>query len=190
METIEIFNAIATREATALRMHNELADLFDFMNFHGFKRLHEYQYLKESADMRGVHRYAINHCQRIVTPDYSKANTGLVPTSLNSYSRNKISSDSKRKITRECFNNWLEWERETKSLLEEWYSNLCEMKQGAAAIKVKCLMEDSDQEVKHAERLCIKLEDVNYDIMAIEMMQDAMHEQFDEMCRDIGVSIC
>lgn len=51
-------------------------------------------------------------------------------------------------------------------------------------------MEDSDQEVKHAERLCIKLEDVNYDIMAIEMMQDAMHEQFDEMCRDIGVSIC
>lgn len=39
METIEIFNAIATREVTALRMHNELADLFDFMNFHGFKRL-------------------------------------------------------------------------------------------------------------------------------------------------------
>ena len=51
-------------------------------------------------------------------------------------------------------------------------------------------MEDSDQEVKHAERLCIKLEDVNYDIIAIEMMQDAMHEQFDETCRDIGVSIC
>ena len=64
------------------------------------------------------------------------------------------------------------------------------MKQGAAAIKVKCLMEDSDQEVKHAERLCIKLEDVNYDIIAIEMMQDAMHEQFDEMCHDIGVSVC
>ena len=64
------------------------------------------------------------------------------------------------------------------------------MKQGSAAIKVKCLMEDSDQEVKHAERLCIKLEDVNYDIIAIEMMQDAMHEQFDETCRDIGVSIC
>ena len=51
-------------------------------------------------------------------------------------------------------------------------------------------MEDSDQEVKHAERLCIKLEDVNYDIIAIEMMQDAMHEPFDEMCRDIGVSTC
>lgn len=64
------------------------------------------------------------------------------------------------------------------------------MKQGSAAIKVKCLMEDSDQEAKHAERLCIKLEDVNYDIIAIEMMQDAIHEQFDEMCRDIGVSIC
>ena len=51
-------------------------------------------------------------------------------------------------------------------------------------------MEDSDQEVKHAERLYIKLEDVNYDIIAIEMMQDAMHEQFDEMCRGIGVSVC
>ena len=48
-------------------------------------------------------------------------------------------------------------------------------------------MEDSDQEVKHAERLCIKLEDVNYDIIAIEMMQDAMHEPFDEMCRDIAL---
>ena len=79
METIEIFNAIATREATALRMHNELADLFDFMNFHGFKRLHEYQYLKESADMRGVHRYAINHCQRIITPIILRQTQGLSP---------------------------------------------------------------------------------------------------------------
>lgn len=36
------------------------------MNLRGFKREGEYHYFKESAELRGLHRYAINHFNKMI----------------------------------------------------------------------------------------------------------------------------
>ena len=61
MTCAEVFSKIDARMKTGMILHDQLANYYDFMGLMGFKRMHEYHFLRESASMRGLNRYVINH---------------------------------------------------------------------------------------------------------------------------------
>ena len=185
----EIFSQISDRQVTGLMLHEQMADYYDFLNLRGYKRMHEYHYLAESASMRGVHRYYINHFNKLLTAGHP-VNPAAIPSSWANYSRFDVDAATKRRAVKDGLAKWREWEAETKKLYEKMYKHLCEMDEIAAAGKVRQLIEDVDQELKCVERMKLELDAVDYDLSVIVPCQTALHDEYAEKEKSIGVTIC
>lgn len=189
MTALEIFEDIDNRQVQALMFHSQMADYFDFLGLNGFKRMHEYNFFKECAENRGVHRYILNHMNKLLR-DKDIANTRVIPTTWYNYSRLDVDSNTRKTAVKDAFIKWHEWETETKSFLEKKFKELTEMGNIACANKVNQLICDVDQELKCITRKVLKYKSIDWDICVIEMEQDEMHEYYKEKTKEIGINIC
>lgn len=188
-KTSEIFQKISDRQIEGMMLHAQLADYYDFLNLRGFKRMHEYHFLCEAVEMRGLHRYYINHYNMLLVGSHP-GKASMIPDSWYAYTRQQVTSDVKRRSVREAMLKWLGWERESKACYERWYRELCDLGEIAAAQKIGNLVCAVDQELKYADRLCIDMDSTGYDLTYIAIMQEALHDHYDEKTREIGVDIC
>ena len=189
MTVSDVFSRINSHMVEGMMLHNQMADYYDFLGLMGFKRMHEYRFLCEASQMRGVSRYYINHYNRLL-PSADVLNPEVIPVGWNRYTRMDVDANTKRNAIRTCMDKWCKWEPDTKKLYQESYSELCDMGEIAAACKVKELLVDADMELKCADRLYIKLQSMDYDLCTIMLMQDEMHEEYRKKENDIGVHIC
>ena len=185
----DIFQKISERQITGMMLHEQLADYYDFLNLRGFKRLHEYRFFCEAAEMRGIHRYYINHFNMLVLGSHP-GNPSAIPDGWSNYTRQQVTQDVKRRSVRDGMGRWISWERESKKFYERCYSELCEIGEIAAAQKAKALACNVDQELKYADRLCLDMEGTGYDLTYIVMMQDDLHDHYEAKTKEIGVNIC
>lgn len=188
-KTSEIFQKISERQITGMMLHEQLADYYDFLNLRGLKRLHEYHFFYEAAEMRGIRRYYINHYNMLVSGSHPN-NPTIIPDNWHAYTRQQVTPDTKRRSVRDAMAKWISWERESKACYEHCYRDLCDLGEIAAAQKVKDLACAVDQELKYADRLCIDMESTGYDLTYIIMMQDSLHDYYDSKTKEIGISIC
>lgn len=189
MTCAEVFSKIDTHMKSGMILHDQLANYYDFLGLMGFKRLHEYQFLSESACMRGLNRYYINHYNRLID-DGEMHPESVIPANWRGPERRDVGVSTRRAAVKTGMEMWSAWESETKKLYEECYCELCEHKQIAAACKVKALIADVDMECKEAERLLLKLQAIDYDMPTILLMQDELHECYREKEKSVGVDIC
>ena len=189
MAASDVFSRINSHMVEGMMLHNQMADYYDFLGLMGFKRLHEYRFLCEATQMRGVSRYYINHYNKLLPPT-DVLEPEIVPAGWGKYTRMDVEPSTKRNAIRTCMDKWRKWEFDTKKLYQESYSDLCDIGEVAAACKVKELVADADMELKCADRLCIKLQSVDYDLCTIFLMQDEMPGQYKEKEDPIGVHIC
>jgi hypothetical protein len=185
----DIFSAISIRQVEALMLHNQLADYFDFLGLMGFKRLHEYQYISESAEMRGIHRYFINHYEMLIENKIVEAKN-YIPSAWNGKSRSEVGTDARKEAVKNCMNTWVEWETDTKKMYESYYCDLCDLREIAGACKVKELVKDVDMELKLANRMNVKLSAIDYDMCNVMLMQEELHEKYKKKMEKVGVKIC
>lgn len=189
MTAAEIFCRISAHQITGLMLHEQMADYYDFLGLRGYKRMHEYHYFEESAAMRSVHRYFINHFGRLILSAHP-TNPAVIPSGWGNYSRFDVDVSTKRRAIKDGFVKWREWETETKKLYQESYKSLCEIGEIAAASKVRQLLEKVDQELKCVERMKLELDSVDYDLGVIMPCQAAMHDEYAEKQKSIGIDIC
>ena len=189
MAASEVFNNISKHQVEGVMLHNELADYYDFLGLMGFKRMHEYRAMCEFANMRGIHRYYINHYNMLLSGG-SVPHSSAIPVAWSSFTRQAVEPDAKREAVKSGIEKWVGWERETKRMYEKCYQELCSEGEIAAACKGKELVKDSDQELKCAERLHLDLKCVDYNLCVVEPMQHSMHEEYREKTDHIGVTIC
>lgn len=185
----EVFNVINTRQIIALMFHDEMADLFDFLGLRGFKRMHEYQYLAESAKHRALKRYYLNH-HGMLLPGEELDSVDVIPDDWYQYNRMDVTPSIRKQSVQKALEQYLDWERGTKELYEKCASYLIAWKKIADFNKVNELVKDVDMELKYLERLCIELKAVDYDTAYIEILQDKYHEKYAKKCESIGVCIC
>lgn len=185
----DVFAGISSTQIEGMMFHNDMADYFDFLGLMGFKRIHEYRFLSESAEMRGTHQYYINHCNMLVHQPPVNS-TSHIPSSWYNYTRQKVDSGTKRNAVQSAMEKWTDWERGVKKKYEDYYSELCSMKEIAAACKVKSLIVDVDEELKNADKLYLKLMSCNFDMTVIVDMQDSLHEEYKTKEDSIKVDIC
>lgn len=189
MTANDIFSNISAKKIEGIMMHAQLADYFDFLGMMGFKRIHEYQFLEENAQLRGLHRYFINHFNMLLE-ESSVSSKSYIPSAWKGYYRKDVKQDAKKEAVKSCMETWVEWETQAKKELSTAYADLIDLREVAAAMKMKELLMDVDMELKRADRLLIRMASVDYDLPTICMMQDALHEEYREKEKGIGVNIC
>ena len=185
----EIFKKLDVHIITGIMIHEQLADYFDFLNLHGYKRLHEYAYFRESASLRGLHRYYINHYERLI-PESEISSVYEIPMSWVKFTRSDVGANEKKRFIREAFDKWVDWEKETKNLYQESYCELCELGEVAAACKIRELVSAVDMELKRAMRMLINLKSIDFDLSTIYLCQDELHDHYKSESEKIGIDIC
>lgn len=189
MTVAEIFAKINAHMITGIMLHDQMAEYYDFLDLHGFKRCHEYHALSEFAERRGLMRYYINHYNALL-PETEVTDPDVIPASWRGYKRTDVDPATKKRAIRDGFARWRMWEADTKKLYQESYSELCEIGEIAAACKVKQLVEAVDMELKAVDRKMIELYSIDYDLSAVYLCQDETHEKYAEKEKHIGVDIC
>lgn len=183
----EIFAQIKNRQIAALMFHGQMADYFDFLSLHGYKRLHEYQYFDESAEFRKTGRYYINHHGKLI-PDSFSGDIRAIPDAWFTANRMSVGKSTKQKAVEDGFNAYHEWETETKAVYERYAKRLRELGNEADAIMVDCLVKSVDHELKCLDRIILDLISAGYDMVYIVESQKCLHDKYKKKIKEISLN--
>lgn len=189
MDAGDVFEKVSNRQLQALMLHESFADYFDFLGLMGFKRWHEYQYLQESVERRCIHRYYVNHYNKLLPKARSEVKS-YIPDAWRGYKRGDVEPDARERAVRDIMREWVEWETESKECYQDCVSQLMEMHETAAADVVAELVEGVDNELKRATRAWLELEACGYDAATMILMQPDMHAKYKRKVKKLGCSIC
>mgnify|MGYP007101834086 FL=1 len=182
MTVEEIFRDLSSHIIKGVMLHEQMADYYDFLNLHGYKRCHEYHMHCEMKSLRRLHRYFINHFNRLIEEN-TFDNPDAVPSSWYRYTRQDVDANTKRNAVKSGIEKWVAWEDETKKLYQKMYTELMTIGEVAAAKKVACLVHDVDCELKWAQRKHIDLMTVDYSISYIIGEQNYLHDWYKNKMR-------
>jgi hypothetical protein len=169
--------------------HDQMADLFDFLGLMGFKRMHEYQYLSESAEHRALKRYYLNHHNKLLN-ELEVYRPKEIPDDWYRYTRFDVTQTVRTQAIEKAFTRYSDWEAETKELYESCAKALLDMGHVADYCKVKSLVCDVDMELKGLDRLFLTLKSTGFSDVYIASIQDELHECYRKKAKEIGVDIC
>ncbi len=178
------FSEINARMIAALMFHDQMTDYFDFLGMKGYKRLHEYQYFAESLERKKLNQYYINHHNKLI-PDIYSGQVTMIPENWQTANRISVGKSTKQKGIEDGFNQYHEWESETKNLYEHYSSRLREMGAVADAIMVEKLVEDVNSELKKLERIIVDLISSGYDMVYITESQQRIHDKYKAKLHEI-----
>ena len=188
MNVEEIFAELAAHQIAGFMTHEELANYYDFLSLHGYKRCHEYHYFEESIAYRRLCRYYVNHYNKLVA--YREVDEPrIIPDSWERYTRQDVDATTKRNAVKSGIEAWVAWEKETKDLYQRAYKELLDLGEIAAAQFVSCLVCDVDKELKCAERKQLDLSAMGYDIIMIVAAQDEIHEKYKCKVEELTIEV-
>lgn len=185
----KIFAEISNQLIANIMRHEQFADVMDFLGLRGFKRMGEYHYFKENAELRGLHRYAINHFNKIIF-DKDVPNPKLIPSSWEGATRQQVDESTRKKYVRQMFMDWKDWECQAREKYQNWYKQLIAENHIDAGCKVLSLLKDNEAEIKCLERQIIEYDAVGWDMSYIMFQQESIHEHYREKEKEIGIDIC
>ena len=190
MELKEIYSTLAAHMIQGMMVHDQMANYYDFLGLKGYKRCHEYHFLKETMNYRSLNRYFINHHNALI-PEAEVSDPGLIPESWFGYVRSDVDMATKQNGVKTGLTKWVEWERGTKKLYEQMYKELIDIDEVASEMKIKEFICDVDCELKKAERYWLNKEATNYNMTMIIEEQNRKHDKYDRKCRnELRISIC
>jgi hypothetical protein len=177
MTVSEIFEKLNSHLVEGVMFHDQLAEYYDFLNLHGYKRCHEYHAFCEFKTRRKIMSYYLNHYNLL--PLAEKAtNPKAIPENWYNYTRQEVDAGTKKRAVRDGFAKWVDWEKATKKLYEEAVCNLYEVGEIATACEIKKLVKDVDHELKTAQRKAIALASIDYDMPTVYCEQQEIHDKY------------
>lgn len=186
MDTRQMYEAVNNRMSTALLLHSDLSDYFNFLGLHGFKRIHEMQYFSESIGKRKlVKKHLDIHNKLLTEGEYERIS--IIPKDWHSYTRMDIDGGVIPKFVRMAFDIYKRYEKETKEMYEHVVSEFMDRGNISDSMVIKCFLEDTEKELKEVYRLCQQLNGVDYDIVYIMEIQKSMHDELKKKMKKLKV---
>ena len=180
----EIFNKIATHMLDGIMYHDSLMKAYDFIGLWGLGKCHEYHCYEEEINYREWVHYYATHCFKLIQTD-KIAQPDIIPENWYKYSAQAVDVGTRRNAVKELMTKWVEWEKDTKKLYEEMYSELTNLREIAVADKVKILINDVADELSWAQKELLKFESIGYDLTLIVDWQDKMFKKFEKKLKDL-----
>ena len=174
---MEIFEKISAHYIKGMMLHDKLANYYDFLGMRGYKRYHEHQFYCDCKAFRKLNRYYINHYSRLITEtEFDEYN--IIPNSWYRYKREEVDTATKKNAVETAMQKWIEWETETKKLLENSIKELEDGGHISDACFMRKFLKSVSKELKYAERKKIELNAVNYDLDYILQEQTKIHDLY------------
>ena len=174
MSVEDIFAEISEHMLKGLMFHEEMANYFAFLCLEGYSDCHEHRYKDESKSYRKVTNYYITHYNQLIPKRGKLDAPQIIPITWYGHDRKDVDANIKRNAIREAFQSWVDWEKETKKLYESKRTELCEMKEVAAALFIDHFIKDVDYELKDAETEMLNLMAINFDMPYIMGEQEEL----------------
>ena len=189
MEIQEIFDGLAEHMIKGMMIHENLANYYDFLGLQGYKRCHEYHFMKETCDYRGLCRYYINHFSKLIKEPRFEA-PDIIPTTWYMHVREDVDVATKQKAVKQGLEKWHSWEAETKILYQNMAKELLDKGEIAAYNKINELVQGVDMELKKVQRYILNKEATDYDMDSIIGEQKEKHKKYERKARHLNVYIC
>ena len=184
MTVEEIFSQLSAHTIRGMMIHEGMANYYDFLGLHGFKRLHEYHYLSETLMNRKVQRFFINRYNKLI-PESNVDSSSVIPATWYKTTRQAVDKSTKRAAVESGMIEWVNWEKETCELYSRMYMEL-EAKGEIPAAQFLCdMVKAVAKELKKAERMHLKFESTDYDMTYIVESQHWLHEKFKKKTKEI-----
>lgn len=178
MEINEILGKLISRQIIGIANHEQMSNLFDLLNLHGYKRLNEFRFFEESINLRKTQRFCVSITDKLAILEEMTPPKGLPNTFLNK-SRKDIDKEQKYEIVKSAFEKSKIWEEGTLKLLNDLYISSQQIKAGEVARFVMCMIEDVTKEIKYINRELQLIRDVsNLDVLLER--QNEIHEKYKE----------
>ena len=152
----DIFREINDRQVTALMVHDQMADIFWFMQLKGFACMHEYQFLCESMGHRKTKKHYLCEHGKLL-PDGEFKNPEILPVDWLKYTKSDVTNQVRLQYIEKTLTTYKTWEHETKEMYEKAICDLMANGSVCDAKFVYFLLEDVSEELKELEDLCAKL---------------------------------
>lgn len=176
----EIFQQISKRQVQALMFHDQMYDLFGFLNLKGFRQWHRHQYKTESDQFLNTKEYLMSTCNRLLDISDAGQPKLYIPESWYEYTRFEVTPQLIKQYTELAFNKYKDWEEDTKRIYEEFSKSLLDMGNVADAEMVNCLIKDVTCELNDLYGVLLRLKAVNYDIIYMLDMQPEFLDKYNE----------
>lgn len=172
----EVIQKIIAHQAEGVVFHDMMIDYFDFLGLDGFMKLHEHQAVEEACEYREMKEFFIDHFQTMYAPIEMKA-PSVIPNDWQKHKTTEINAASVRTLTKNAFDLYLKWEKETRELYKE-----C-----AKALKDECiecyykvleLLDDVEKEIRNLDDMMVDLQVSDYDAKSITKMQCKLKREF------------
>jgi len=184
MTVEEIFSLIAEHMVEGLMTHAQLADLFNFLGLEGYQKCHEYHYYCENKNFRDITDYYLKHFNKLVAERPFK-NPKIIPENWNQFNRFQVDESTRKNYIKYGFEKWVGWEKDTKTLYQEYHQALMQTGSVAAALLLEEYIKDVDDELAKAEQYLLFCSSINYDIHDIIMEQEKEYQKYKKKIKEI-----
>jgi len=184
MTTSDIFSQIAQRMIEGLMTHSQLSDYYGFLGLEGYQECHKYRYFEENGNYKKIADYYLKHYNKLLI-DQPFNNPDVIPSDWFKYTRQQVGPDVRRPAIQLGFEKWVKWEKDTKKIYEQYYQELINLNEVAAAIELKKYIADVDKELADARQEHLELEAIDYNISDIMLAQDDIKKKYKKKLKEI-----
>lgn len=184
MTIAEIFGQISQRMIEGLMTHSQLADYFGFLGLEGYQYCHIYHYFEENTNYKKVAGYYLKHYSKILI-EKSFKNPNVIPEDWWQFTREQVTEPVRKNAIKIGIEKWITWEKETKKIYEQHYTNLINIGEIAAAAELEKYIIDVDYELAEAEQFYITLSAIDFSIKDIMMEQEKEEKKYRKKIKEI-----
>ncbi len=166
MTVDEIYSKLGSHMVEGMMIHLKLSEYYSFLNLPAYAKFQYHRYLEESETYHKLSEYYMkNHC-KLIRDEHIEI-PKVIPENWYNHSKKDLDGDTVRNAVRDGLRTWVDWEKETKVLYENMYSELLDISEISDTIMVKELVSDVTDELALATQYMLNKEFTNYDMVYI-----------------------
>jgi hypothetical protein len=180
----ESVNIIVSQMLGGVMLHAQLSHFFNFLGLKGYAECQKYRYYEESSSYMDLNDYYICHYNKFVSDDRVE-NQNVIPADWYNFTRFDVNEGIRKNAIKMGVEKWVQWEKETKAVLEQHYQNLIALGEIAIARKISDCIKHVDNELAKAQKVLLKLKAIDYNISDIMMEQEDLYKKYEKKIKEI-----
>ena len=181
MSIEEIYNLISQRLLQGVMTHQQLANYYDFLGLQGYKCCHEYHLNEQFCNYREFVSYYITHCNKLLLkqPVQSLISNPIIPDNWYNFVRQDVDINTRRNAVKNGVEKWVQWQKETKKVLEDMYIEFINNNQVGIAIELSKYIKNVTKEIQIAQQKLLKLKATDFDMPTIVAEQQHLKKKYE-----------
>lgn len=182
MESKKIFEMLADHMLQGIMTHEQLMNCYLFLGLKGYAKCHEYHYLEETKGLIELTEF-YSDTHRGILRNTAVTIPDIIPQSWFDTAIENVDFGLRKKAVIAAFDQWIDWETNTKVLYETAYDSLLSQKDIASAEFLSFYVKDVNEELAYAMNERISKSAMDFDMSVVVDEQDHLIKTFTKKIR-------